>query len=449
MKKQRSVYICKECGHESIRWLGKCPQCEAWNSFVEEVKEQGRKEAVRGSAAAKPVKLKDVEYEKVIRLMSGISELDRVLGNGMMPGSIILLGGDPGIGKSTLVLQASCALPMKTLYVSGEESVQQIKLRAERLKLKSDDLLLLSETELNSILSIIESEEPSLVIIDSIQTTYDNRLENSAGSVTQLRECTSRLMEATKRLGLVTILIGHITKEGTLAGPKILEHIVDTVLLFEGDSTHSYRVLRAQKNRFGNANEIGVFEMSDRGLREITNPSEFFISERKQNIPGSIITASVEGTRPILIEVQALVTPTHFGNPQRVTNGFDYRRLSILLAVLEKRNGLRLSATNVFLNITGGIRIDEPAIDLPVCLAVASSLLDKPIDPMMLAMGEVGLGGEIRSISNIEKRIQEAEKIGFTRAILPARGVKSVPKSTRMKIVGVDSLIESLQFSIG
>ncbi len=443
MKKQKVQYICSSCGYKSLRWLGKCPECDSWNSFVEEVIEKESPKHASAPKSTQPYRLKNIEASSSNRTKTGISEFDRVLGGGLMPGSVTLLGGDPGIGKSTLVLQVAANLTSKVLYVSGEESGEQIKLRANRLHVKSEELLFLPETELHTILSVIKQESPSLVIIDSIQTIYDSNLENSPGSLTQLRETTSMLMEETKKRGFATIIIGHITKEGTLAGPKILEHIVDTVIMFEGDTSHAYRILRAQKNRFGSTNEIGVFEMHDSGLREVTNPSELFIGERKTNISGSVISASVEGTRPLLIEVQALVTPSHFGNPQRVSNGIDYRRLSILLAVIEKRNSNRLSAANVFLNITGGVRIEEPAIDLPVCCAIISNLLDKPIDPSMVIIGEVGLGGEIRSVSFPEKRVQEAEKMGFRKIIMPAQSVKAINYKGSMKIIGVEYLNEA------
>lgn len=366
-----------------------------------------------------------------------------------MPGSIILLGGDPGIGKSTLVLQAAASMEVPVLYVSGEESAQQIKLRAERLGVQSESLLILAETELNTILHTIERNQPGLVIIDSIQTTYDEHLDNAPGSVTQLRECTSRLLDATKKSGYATVLIGHITKEGAIAGPKMLEHIVDTVIMFEGDSFNSYRILRAHKNRFGSTNEIGVFEMLDSGLKEVSNPSELFLSQRSGEISGSVVAASIEGSRPILIEVQGLVTPSHFGSPQRVSNGLDYRRLSILLAVLEKRNGFKLSNANVFVNLTGGVRVDEPAIDLPVCCAVASNFTDRPINANTVIIGEVGLGGEIRSISHIEKRLQEAEKIGFQTAVIPAKNLRNITNKFGMKIVGVNNVAEALGKVLG
>ena len=443
MKKQKSQYTCSSCGYISLRWLGKCPECNNWNSFVEEIIEKESSKHTTAPKSTQPYSLKNIEASSSNRTKTGISEFDRVLGGGLMPGSVTLLGGDPGIGKSTLVLQVAANLTSKVLYVSGEESGEQIKLRANRLRVKSEELLFLPETELHTILSVIKQESPSLVIIDSIQTIYDANLENSPGSLSQLRETTSRLMEETKKHGFATIIIGHITKEGTLAGPKILEHIVDTVIMFEGETSHAYRILRAQKNRFGSTNEIGVFEMHDSGLREVTNPSELFIGERKTNISGSVISASIEGTRPLLIEVQALVTPSHFGNPQRVSNGIDYRRLSILLAVIEKRNSNRLSAANVFLNITGGVRIEEPAIDLPVCCAIISNLLDKPIDASMVIIGEVGLGGEIRSVSFPEKRIQEAEKMGFRKIIMPAQSVKALNYKGSMKLIGVEYLNEA------
>ena len=448
MKKQKVNYICNACGFVSVRWIGKCPECNSWNSFVEEIIEKAPAKGSQTAHGATPLKLQDITASTSNRMKTGISEFDRVLGGGLMPGSIILLGGDPGIGKSTLVLQVAANLTSKVLYVSGEESGEQIKLRSNRLHVKSSELLFLPETELHAILSVVKTESPALVIIDSIQTIYDANLENSPGSITQLRETTSTLMEETKKHGFCTIIIGHITKEGVLAGPKILEHIVDTVIMFEGETHHAYRILRAQKNRFGSTNEIGVFEMHDTGLREVTNPSELFIGERKHNISGSVISASIEGTRPLLIEVQALVTPSHFGNPQRVSNGIDYRRLSILLAVIEKRNNNRLSAANVFLNITGGVRIEEPAIDLPVCCAIVSNLLEKNIDPTMIIVGEVGLGGEIRSVSHPEKRIQEAEKMGFRKMILPSQNLKSISYKGNMKLIGVDYLNEAIDLCL-
>ncbi len=448
IKKQKTQFVCTSCGFMSIRWLGKCPECNSWNSLQEEFvisKDAAKKsEAVASSAPL----LQDIKTESTYRIETGIEEFDRVLGGGIIPGSIILLAGDPGIGKSTLVLQAAAALKSTVLYVSGEESSEQIKMRFDRLNLSSSTLHFLPETELNIITSTIDTIRPTLVIVDSIQTIYSDELQNTPGSITQLRECTASLMELAKKQNVCIIIIGHITKEGMIAGPKILEHIVDTVIMFEGESSHYYRILRAQKNRFGSVNEIGVFEMSEHGLKQVVNPSELFLRERKTNIPGSAITSSMEGARPLLIEVQALVTPSHFGNPQRVANGIDYRRLSILLAVIEKRNNQRLSAANVFLNITGGLKIDEPAIDLPVCCSVVSSFLDKLIDPKLIITGEVGLGGEIRSISNIEKRIAESEKLGFEKIIVPASNLKSYKHNGSIKVIGVDHLYQAIEHAL-
>jgi len=428
-----------------LRWLGKCPECDSWNSFSEELVETSkRKNASSIKQKSSIYKINEISATEEDRVKTGIKEFDRVLGGGIMPGSVILLGGDPGIGKSTLAMQAAANISSNVLYVTGEESPKQIKLRALRLKIKSDNFFILAETNLNNILSSIKEAEPSVVVIDSIQTMHSEQFDNSPGTVTQIRECTSLLMEEAKKNHFAVILIGHVTKEGIIAGPKVLEHIVDTVLQFEGESNHSFRILRSQKNRFGSTNEIGIFEMHENGLAEVKNPSELFLSDREKNISGSAITASVEGTRPILLEVQALVTPSNYGNPQRVTTGFDSRRLSILLAVLEKRANLRLSANNVFLNMAGGVRIMEPAVDLAVCCSIASSLLDKIIDNKLVLIGEVGLGGEIRSVGNIEKRIQEAEKLGFKRIVIPGNNLKNLKLNTGINITGVNNIGEIL-----
>ncbi|MDR3610963.1 MAG: DNA repair protein RadA [Ignavibacteriaceae bacterium] len=445
MSKSRIKYVCTSCGYESLRWLGKCPECDSWNSFSEELVETSKKKSNAASNQKSSVyKISEISASEEDRVKTGIKEFDRVLGGGIMPGSVILLGGDPGIGKSTLAIQAAAQISSNVLYVTGEESIQQIKLRALRLKIKSDNLSILAETNLNLILSSIKESESSVVIIDSIQTMHSEQFDNSPGTVTQIRECTSLLMEEAKKGHFAVILIGHVTKEGIIAGPKVLEHIVDTVLQFEGESNHAFRILRSQKNRFGSTNEIGIFEMYENGLVEVNNPSELFLSDREKNVSGSVITASVEGTRPILLEVQALVTPSNYGNPQRVTTGFDSRRLSILLAVLEKRANLRLSATNVFLNMAGGVRIMEPAVDLAVCCSIASSLLDKIIDNKSVLIGEVGLGGEIRSIGNIEKRIKEAEKLGFNRIFIPDNNMKGLKLNSGIRIVPVNNLSEIL-----
>lgn len=445
MSKTRIKYICSNCGYESLRWLGKCPECESWNTFTEEIIETGKGKSLSYKGTINIKKINEIEGAEKNRIITGIGELDRVLGGGFIPGSVILLGGDPGIGKSTLAMQAASRINQKVLYVTGEESTAQIKTRAARLNIKSDDFFILSETDLNIILAAINSLTPSLVIIDSIQTMYRSELDNSPGTITQIRECTSQLMDTAKKNDISVLIVGHVTKEGFIAGPKVLEHMVDTVIQFEGESHHAFRILRAQKNRFGSTNEIGIFEMHEDGLTEVKNPSEVFLSERDKEISGSAITASIEGTRPILLEVQALVTPSSFGNPQRVATGFDYRRLSILLAVLEKRGGYRLSANNVFLNMAGGVKIDEPAIDLAVCCSIASSLTDKIVNSKTVLIGEVGLGGEVRSVGHIEKRIQEAEKLGFKRVILPYNNTKGLKTSSSGIIIkGVESLTEAI-----
>ena len=445
MSKTRIKYICSNCGYESLRWLGKCPECDNWNTFTEEIIETNNKKVSAYKGTINIKKIDELEGAEKNRIITGIGELDRVLGGGFIPGSVILLGGDPGIGKSTLAMQAASKINHTVLYVTGEESTSQIKTRAARLKIKSDNFYVLSETDLNIIIAAINSLSPSLVIIDSIQTMYRNELDNSPGTITQIRECTSQLMETAKKNNISILIVGHVTKEGFIAGPKVLEHMVDTVIQFEGESHHAFRILRAQKNRFGSTNEIGIFEMHEDGLTEVKNPSEVFLSERDKEISGSAITASIEGTRPILLEVQALVTPSNFGNPQRVATGFDYRRLSILLAVLEKRSGLRLSANNVFLNMAGGVKIDEPAIDLAVCCSIASSLMDKVVNSKTVLIGEVGLGGEVRSVGHIEKRIQEAEKLGFEKVLIPLNNIKGLKvNSTSIKITGVESLTEAI-----
>lgn len=445
MGKTRTKYVCSSCGFETLKWLGRCPECGEWNTFSEEVVESaGRKTPSVQRTGAGVSRLKQIEATEKERILTNIAEFDRVLGGGLMPGSIILIGGDPGIGKSTLVMQAAAKIDSSVLYVTGEESNRQIKLRASRLSIESENFLVQAETNLDMIMSAIDEYSPSVIIIDSIQTVYKPDLDNAPGTVTQIRECTAALMQRAKSSHQVVILIGHVTKEGMIAGPKILEHVVDTVLQFEGERHHSYRILRAQKNRFGSTNEIGIFEMHDTGLSEVTNPSEIFLSERDSTTSGSVVTASMEGTRPILLEVQALVTPSSYGNPQRVATGFDYRRLSILLAVIEKRASLRVSANNVFLNMAGGVKIDEPAVDLAVCCAIASNLLDRSPSKSVVAVGEVGLGGEVRSVSHIEKRIQEAEKLGFERIVIPRYNMKSAGKSRSIEIVPVDTLQSAL-----
>lgn len=445
MSKTKIKYICSNCGFESLKWLGKCPECDSWNTLSEEIVEVSKKTLQSIKKDSKIYKLDDISAQEEDIILTKISEFDRVLGGGLMPGSVILLAGDPGIGKSTLALQSTAFINDTVLYVSGEESEKQIKLRSSRLNIISDSLFVLSETELNQILSIADKIKPKVVFIDSIQTVYKNDLENSPGTITQIRECTVSLIEYAKTKNVAVILIGHVTKEGNIAGPKILEHMVDTVIQFEGELNHSFRILRANKNRFGSTNEIGVFEMRENGLKEVENPSELFLSEREKAIPGSVVTAMIEGSRPILIEVQALVTPSNYGYPQRVSNGFDQRRLSILLAVLEKRCGLRVSATNVFINIVGGIKITEPAADLAVCMSIASSIRDQSIDSQTMLIGEVGLGGELRSVSSIDKRIAEAEKLGFNNVFLPSNNLKGLNKSEKIKTTALESLNQAIE----
>jgi len=445
LSKNRIKYVCSNCGYESLRWIGKCPSCESWNTFTEELIEEKKSSIKKNVDTTRITKLNTSQIESEKRIITNIEEFDRVLGGGLMPGSIVLIGGDPGIGKSTLVMQAASKINDDVLYVTGEESANQISLRAKRLNVVNDKISLMTETDLDLILSAIENTKPKVVIVDSIQTTYKSDFDNAPGTITQIRECTVELMQLAKKSHCAIIIVGHVTKEGMIAGPKVIEHIVDTVLQFEGERSYSYRVLRAQKNRFGSTNEIGIFEMHDDGLHEVKNPSEIFLSERDKQTTGSVVTASIEGTRPILLEVQALVTPSSFGNPQRVATGFDYRRLSILLAVLEKRANLRLSSQNVFLNIAGGIRIDEPAVDLAICSAIASNFSDKFAKNDTVVIGEVGLGGEVRSVNHIEKRIQEATKLGFKRVIIPSNNFKSIKTKSSIEIIPVDNLHFALQ----
>lgn len=448
MSKTRIKYICSNCGYETLRWLGKCPECESWNSFTEEIIETSKRKPTITKSKFELNTIETISANEGDRIITGINEFDRVLGGGLMPGSVILLGGDPGIGKSTLAMQAAANINKKVLYATGEESEKQIKLRASRLKLNSKEFYVQAETNLSDILGAINQLSPSVVVIDSIQTMYRAELENSPGTITQIRECTALLMEEAKKKHYSVIIVGHVTKEGMIAGPKLLEHMVDTVIQFEGESNYSFRILRAQKNRFGSTNEIGVFEMHEDGLREVKNPSELFLSEREKQTPGSVVTSSIEGTRPILLEVQALVTPSNYGYPQRVSNGFDQRRLSILLAVLEKRANVRVSATNVFVNIAGGIRITEPAADLAVCVAIASSLTEKVIDNQAIILGEVGLGGEIRSVGHIDKRIQEAEKLGFKSVIIPSGNEKGLKISNKIKTHSIDNLKQAIDLML-
>jgi DNA repair protein RadA/Sms len=453
MAKTTTRYVCQACGYVSPRWTGKCPNCSEWNTFVEEAVtplKLSRKPAGTASRL-EPVSMEEVGREDVVRVRTRIDEFDRVLGGGLVPGSLVLLGGDPGIGKSTLMMQIALQLKEQiVLYVTGEESVRQIKLRAERLAAPSTKhILLLAETNLDLILDVIERGTPDLIIVDSIQTMYRPGLESAPGSVSQVRESTALLLRLAKTRGIPIFVIGHVTKEGSIAGPRVIEHMVDTVLQFEGEAHYAYRILRALKNRFGSTNEIGIFEMHDNGLREVKNPSEAFLSERRYGASGSTVVASIEGSRPILIEVQALVTPTSYGMPQRNTTGFDYRRLALLLAVLEKRVGLQLGSQDVFVNIAGGVKIDEPAVDLGIATSITSSLRDVPVDSSSVAVGEIGLGGEIRTIGNIEKRIQEAAKLGFQQIVVPSSNIKGIKQTADIKVVGVDRIERAIEELLG
>lgn len=444
--KNKVLFVCQKCGHQSAKWLGKCPDCGSWNSMIEEVAVKSGTVAPH-SEAAKPVKISQVTGDVEQRFSCGISELDRVLGGGLVPGSMVLIGGDPGIGKSTLLLQASAHLSGsvgKVLYVSAEESAQQIKLRSLRMGIHGEELFLLAETNIERILTHIQQLKPRAVIVDSIQTVFTGALESAPGSVSQVRESAGRLMLAAKGSGIPIFLVGHVTKDGSLAGPRVLEHLVDTVLYFEGDAGHAFRILRAVKNRFGSTNEIGVFEMKDSGLCEVRNPSELFLAERPLGVSGSVVVAALEGSRPLLVELQALVTSTSFGNPRRTTIGIDHNRLSLLVAVLEKKVGLHLSGQDIFLNAAGGVRLNEPAADLAIVMAVASSHLDKVVDPQTVFLGEVGLSGEVRGISQPELRVKEAAKLGFTRCFLPTGNLKQV-KVKGVDLVGVKNVEEALQ----
>ena len=430
--KSKVVYVCQNCGAKESKWVGKCPVCGEWNSFEEEVEVQARgKKAVvvMGSSSSRPLRLSEVKANADERLDTGDGELNRVLGGGLVPGSMILLGGEPGIGKSTLVLQFALRNRCGTvLYVSGEESVAQIKMRASRLGVENDDCLFLSGNSLENVLEHARAIGPRLLIIDSIQTLATETVDAIPGSLSQIRECTNALLRFSKENTITTILIGHITKDGQLAGPKILEHMVDTVLQFEGDQQHLYRILRSMKNRFGSTSEIGIYEMLQSGLRQVTNPSELLLSNHGEDLSGIAVGATVEGVRPILLEVQALVSTAAYGTPQRSATGFDTRRLNMLLAVLEKRVGFRLGAKDVFLNIAGGIRVSDPALDLGVVMAVLSSNIDAALPKDTVFAGEVGLSGEIRAVSRVEQRVSEAEKLGFAQIFIPAGNRKSLTR---------------------
>ncbi|MBR2339017.1 MAG: DNA repair protein RadA [Clostridia bacterium] len=444
--KQKTVYVCAECGAQYPRWAGKCAACGEWNTINEEV--VAAKPAASGMAhRAAPTRIDAIDPQEETRYRTGMNELDRVLGGGIVPGGLMLIGGDPGIGKSTLLLQICGHLgqTMKILYASGEESARQIKLRAERLGVDNSNVLLLCETDVDNIIAAMQEEKPDILIVDSIQTVSLSEVASSPGSVTQVRECTAALMRAAKTADIPTFIVGHVNKDGAIAGPKVMEHIVDCVLYFEGDRHSNYRMLRCVKNRYGSTNEIGVFEMRDKGLCEVENPSLMLLSGRPKNVSGTCVACTMEGSRPLLAEVQGLVSPTGFGNPRRMCTGFDNNRLALLLAVLEKRAGYFFSNLDAYLNIIGGLRLDEPAADLPVALALVSSLKDKPVSDGVVAFGEVGLAGEIRSVSGAEQRVAEAARLGFTKILVPASNLKSITGDYGIEVVGVSSIRDAYE----
>ena len=448
MAKIRTKFVCQNCAYESPKWMGRCPGCGEWNTLVEESEETRTAVTRSARASNKPQSLSEVKMGQYTRIDTRINEFNRVLGGGLVPGSLVLVGGDPGIGKSTIVLQVATHLAnqgLKVLYVSGEESAEQLRMRAERLGDLEDSLLVLAENNLDQVEVSIDLEKPDCLIIDSIQTVHSSQVTSAPGSVSQVRECTNRLMQIAKGRRIPTFIIGHVTKQGSIAGPRVLEHMVDTVLYFEGDRYNSYRILRAVKNRFGSTNEIGMFEMRTEGLVEVENASEFLLSERPEHASGSVVVPSIEGTRPMLVEIQALLSQTAFGNPRRVVNGMDQSRILLQLAVLEKHLGMQTQIFDAYLNLAGGISVKEPALDLGIAAAIASSLRDKPIDPRMAVMGEIGLTGEIRSVQFVEKRILEAEKIGFSKVVLPESNLSQLKASSfSIQLIGVKTIREAI-----
>lgn len=448
--KKKSIFFCQNCGHEESKWLGQCPVCKEWNTFVEEKAapaKAGALKAVKTGKEAKAVVLSSVKADEDERELTGIKELDRVLGGGIVTGSLVLVGGDPGIGKSTLLLQVCKRLSdknRKILYISGEESLKQIKMRADRMGDFSDTLYLLCETNLDIIRGVIEEQNPDMVVIDSIQTMYDETVASAPGSVSQVRESTNVFMQLAKGLGISIFIVGHVTKEGTVAGPRVLEHMVDTVLYFEGDRHASYRILRSVKNRFGSTNEIGVFEMREKGLIEVENPSEYMLSGRPECASGSVVACAIEGTRPMLLEIQALVCKSNFGMPRRTAAGLDYNRVNLLMAVLEKRMGLPLSNYDAYVNVAGGIRMNEPATDLGIVMSIVSSYKNRPVSEDTIVFGEVGLSGEVRAVTMPEQRVAEAKKLGFKTCIIPEVSLKTVGKTEGVKIIGVKTVNQAM-----
>ena len=459
MAKEKTVYVCDSCGYETPRWMGKCPGCGSWNTLEEQAPQTSIAQALpakalkqRPGTGASAMRLKEIPEENSVRATTGIGELDRVLGGGVVEGSLMLVGGDPGIGKSTLLLQASENLAKagsRVLYISGEESARQIKMRAKRLGVSSDNLFILSENAMDAAEKRWEEIGPDFMIIDSIQTMYRPDMASAPGSVSQVRECASLLMRMAKTTGCAVFLVGHVTKEGAIAGPRILEHMVDVVLYFEGDRQHEYRILRAVKNRFGSVNELGLFEMHERGMVEVENPSEALLCERAKNVPGSCVIPAIEGSRPMLVDVQSLALQTAYGTPRRTTNGFDAGRLALLLAVLEKRAGISLFNQDVYINVAGGLTLSEPAADLALCAAVASSVRDVCIPGDWAVMGEVGLAGEIRAISQAERRLSECARLGFNTAVIPRENMRHMSAPQGMRVYGVETLAEAVSILIG
>ncbi len=449
MAKTKTIFVCNSCGYESPKWLGKCPACNEWNTFYEEKLQVAVSSGtnIKVKETAKPVLLNQVEGKENIRIKTGVSELDRVLGGGLVKGSLTLLGGEPGIGKSTLILQICDKLGTegKVLYVSGEESAEQVKLRADRLNIKNDNILFLGETDIDSIEAEIISINPKLVVIDSIQTMYSNEISSAAGTVSQVREITARIMKCCKQSGITTIIIGHVTKDGSIAGPRVLEHMVDTVLYLEGERYFSYRVLRGVKNRFGSTNEVGMFEMQNEGMCEVTNPSKVLISEDQEEVPGTAIVCSLEGTRPLLAELQALTTQSFYGIPKRTGNGIDFNKIALIVAVLEKRAHLSLGNQDIYLNVVSGMKITEPSVDLGIALVIASSYKNTYIPKNMAIIGEVGLTGEIRAVNMIDKRLKEAERLGIKKCIIPENNKRNLKDKYKLDIIGVKNINDALK----
>ena len=451
MSKTKTVYTCSFCGYQSPKWLGKCPDCSQWNTFYEDIafsKSPSLASSITGVQENRPQPINEIKLNHEDRISTEIGELDRVLGGGLVKGAVILIGGDPGIGKSTIALQALIHLAHKgekVLYVSGEESLRQTRMRAQRLGNLPESLYILAETQIEAIIQEVKQLSPTILVIDSIQTMYTSELESAPGSVSQIRESSGRLIILSKALETATLFIGHVTKEGAIAGPRVLEHMVDTVLYFEGDRGHSYRILRAVKNRFGSTNEIGVFEMGESGLSEVLSPSELFLSERPEHSAGSVVVPSLEGTRPILVEVQALVAPTSLALPRRTAIGVDYNRASVLVAVLERKLGMALYNQDIFINIAGGFRLTEPGVDLGIVISIASSKLDQPVAHHTIVCGEVGLTGEVRAISHVPVRLKEAARLGFSQCIIPNKNLKNLPVKENIKIIGVDTIQEAVE----